>query len=67
LNASAAGQADANASFTRLTLIVTSAPIFNIARRMVPHVARSNAVPASPMRRIAHLSTWANEASHSLS
>ena len=54
---SAAGQLDAKASLTRRTLTVTSAPIFRSASRIVPHVARSILVPASPRRRNAHRST----------
>ena len=51
-------QVDANASFTRRTLIVTRAPIFRSATRIVAHVTRSSLVPASPMRRTAHMRTY---------
>lgn len=54
---SRSGQADANASFTRRTLIVTSAPIFSSFSRIVPQVAVASLVPASPMRLTAHMST----------
>jgi hypothetical protein len=53
----ARGPAEANATLTRRTLTVTSAPIFNSCKRTVPQVARSSLVPASPMRRTAHIST----------
>ena len=38
---SAAGQLVANATLTRRTLTVTSAPILSRARRIVPQVARA--------------------------
>jgi hypothetical protein len=46
-----------NATFTRRTVIVTSAPIFASCSGIVRHVARSRLVPVSPMRRTAHFST----------
>lgn len=57
MNTSRAGHAEANASFTRRTLTVTSTPIFNSCSRIVPHVARSKPVPTKPMQRTAHIST----------
>jgi hypothetical protein len=51
------GLDDANAIFTRRTLVVISAPIFNSFKRMVPHVARDKSVPIKPMRRSAAIAT----------
>ena len=44
------GCAEAMASLTRRTLILTSAPTFSRASRMVPQVASANRVWAKPMR-----------------
>ena len=56
-NTSCCGQADANAIFTRRTLTVISAPIFNSFNRMVPQVALARSVPPRPMRRSAAITT----------
>ena len=61
MNASRAGQVEANASFTRRMLTVTCAPIFKSCSRIVPHVTRSKSVPTSPMRRSASIGTKAND------
>ena len=39
-NVACCGHDDAKATFTRRTLVVISAPIFNSFKRIVPHVAR---------------------------
>ena len=56
-NVACCGHDDAKAIFTRRTLVVISAPIFNSFKRIVPHVARANSVPARPMRRSAAIVT----------
>jgi len=50
-------QASPIASFTRCTLTVTTAPIFSSLSRIVFAQARASAVPASPTRRSACIST----------
>src|SRR5262245_38468526 len=53
------GWAEASANLTRRTLTVTWAPILSSFRRMLPQVAFANSVPASAMRRSAHMRTYA--------
>src|SRR5258706_10975048 len=55
------GHAEAKANLTPRTLTVTCAPIFNSFRRIVPHVADASCVPASAMRRRAHIRTYASD------
>src|SRR3954463_7701015 len=55
------------ANFTRLTETRTSAPTLSSLSRIVPQAASANWVCGSPMRRSAHISTYAIEANHSLS
>jgi hypothetical protein len=50
-------QASLIASFTRRTLTVTAAPIFGSLSRIVLAQARASAVPSSPTRRSACIST----------
>lgn len=53
------------ATLIRRTLRFTSAPIFNSLSMIVPQLARANLVPAKPIRRSAHSSTYASATNHS--